>query len=31
MRERLREIMREQGDAGKVYGKPRLLTVGAAR
>jgi arylsulfatase A-like enzyme len=31
MRERLRAILREQGDEGKVYGKPRLLHKGDAQ
>lgn len=30
MRERLRSIMKEQGDTGKVYGQPRLLNGGKA-
>jgi hypothetical protein len=31
MRVRLRAIMREQGDQGRVYGNPRLHRAGAAQ
>jgi arylsulfatase A-like enzyme len=31
MRERLRSLMREQGDQGKVYGNPRLLGEGTGQ